>query len=145
MAARFTEMQIVIPPVLQIVVQHARCGRIAPPLCKSDDLEDADGTIKPDRQHVAGLHGMAGRLLAHAIDADVAGLDQRGSAGAAFTTARATTTYRDAGAPSNTNSRTDRTRDPLVLSSITQQTKSLIRKKRGLLCAITVIRLRIMR
>src|SRR3981081_1831426 len=67
---------------MQIVIQHARGGRIASPLRKSDDPEDAHAAIEPDRQHVAGLDGMARRHFARAIDADMAGLDQRGRAGA---------------------------------------------------------------
>src|SRR6202790_2567869 len=38
--------------------------------------------MEADGQNVAGLDAVARRLLAHAIDADMAGLDQRGSAGA---------------------------------------------------------------
>src|SRR4030088_2888874 len=67
---------------MQIVIQHARGGRIASPLRESYDLEDAHAAIEPDRQHVAGLDGMARRHFARAIDADMARLDQRGRAGA---------------------------------------------------------------
>src|ERR1700676_4645745 len=38
--------------------------------------------MEADGQNVAGLDAVARRLLAHAIDADMAGLDQRGSRGA---------------------------------------------------------------
>src|SRR6202171_5843896 len=67
---------------MQIVIQHARGGRIAPPLRKSDDLEDAHAAIEPDRQHVAGLDGASRRLLAPAIETDMAGPDHRRGAGA---------------------------------------------------------------
>ena len=50
------------------------------PLGKSDHLEQPHAAIEPDGEHVAGLHRVAGRLLAHAIDADMAGFDQRGGA-----------------------------------------------------------------
>ena len=69
---------------LQIDIEHARRRRITSPLGKSDHLENAHAAIEPDRQHVAGLHTVAARLLAHAVDADMAGLNQRGSAGAGF-------------------------------------------------------------
>src|SRR5213075_286480 len=38
--------------------------------------------IEPDSQHVANLHAMSRRHFAHAIDADMTGLDQRRGAGA---------------------------------------------------------------
>ena len=38
--------------------------------------------VERDGQHVAGLDGVAGRLLAHAVDADMAGLDQGSGAAA---------------------------------------------------------------
>jgi len=67
---------------MQIVIQHARGLRVAPPLGKSDYFRDTYAAIEPDRQHVAGLHGMSRSGFAHAIDADMAGFDQGGSAGA---------------------------------------------------------------
>src|ERR1700722_8302174 len=65
-------------------IEPARRRRIAPPFGKSDHLEKAHAAIEPDRQHVAGLHGMAGRRFACAIDADMAGLHQRSRTGAGF-------------------------------------------------------------
>jgi hypothetical protein len=69
---------------LQISIEHARCRRIAAPLGKSDDLEQANRTIETDRQHVAGFDGMTWSRLAHAIDPDMAGLDEHSGAGAGF-------------------------------------------------------------
>jgi len=69
---------------LQIVIQHARGGGIAAPLGKSDNFEKSHGAIEADRDDVANLDGMTGRLLPHAVDADMAGLDQRSGAGAGF-------------------------------------------------------------
>ena len=54
------------------------------PLEKACDLENANGAIKPDGQNVADLHGVAGRLFAHAIDANTAGLHQSGRTAAGF-------------------------------------------------------------
>ena len=48
------------------------------------DEAQAHAAIEPDRDHVTGLDGMARGLLARAIDTDMAGLDQRGRAGAGF-------------------------------------------------------------
>jgi hypothetical protein len=69
-------------PFLQIVVQHARGGRIAPPLGKSDHLQNPHRAIEADGDDVAGLDGMTRRLLSRPVDADVAGLDQRSGAAA---------------------------------------------------------------
>src|SRR5258708_16429583 len=68
--------------LLQTLIQAARRGTIAPGLRKSCDLEDTDGGIEPDGQDVAGLDRVARRLLPHAVDADMAGFDQRRGAGA---------------------------------------------------------------
>jgi hypothetical protein len=72
------------PLALQILIEDARGGRIAPPLGKSDDPENADGAIEPDGDDVASLHGMPRRPLPHAIDAHMAAFHERGRAGAGF-------------------------------------------------------------
>src|SRR5258708_33490505 len=61
---------------------RARPRPSPPPLRKSDYLQDAHAAIEPDCQHVANLHAVSRRLFAHAIDADMTGLDQRRGAGA---------------------------------------------------------------
>ena len=69
---------------LQFIVEHACGGRVAAPLGKSHHLENAHTAVESDGQHVAGLHGVTGRLLAHAVDADMAGFDERSGTGAGF-------------------------------------------------------------
>src|SRR5258705_4424184 len=63
-------------------MEPGRGGGFPPPLGKSHHLEDAHAAIEADRQHVADFHRMSRRLFAHAVDADVTGLDERGSGGA---------------------------------------------------------------
>jgi hypothetical protein len=62
----------------------ACASRIPAPLDEACDLENANGAIKPDRQNVADLHGVAGRGLADAIDANTASLHQSCSTAASF-------------------------------------------------------------
>jgi hypothetical protein len=69
---------------LQILKQHPCCRCIASPLGKADHLEQAHRAVEPDGQHIAALYAVAGRGLAHAIDANVAGLDECGGAAAGF-------------------------------------------------------------
>jgi hypothetical protein len=73
----------------------------------------------------------------------MAGLDQRGSAGAGLHHPRVPQPLIETLALQATPIREQTGR--AILSSITQQTKSFIREKRGLLCAIAVIRLWSMR
>jgi len=68
----------------QFIIEHARGRRIAAPLGESHHFENAHTAIEPDGQDIAGLHGVTGRLLAHAVDADMAGFDQRSSTAAGF-------------------------------------------------------------
>ena len=67
---------------MQFNIEHARGRGIAASLRKSHHFENAHAAIEPDGQHIAGLDGMTGRLLAHAVDADMAGFDERSSTGA---------------------------------------------------------------
>lgn len=56
--------------------------RVSAALGKADHLEDAHAAIESDGEHVAKLDAVAGCGFPHTVDADVAGLDQRGGAGA---------------------------------------------------------------
>ena len=67
---------------LQFDEEHARGRGVAAPLGKSHHLENAHAAIEPDGQHITGLDGVTGGLLANAIDADMAGFDERSSTGA---------------------------------------------------------------
>jgi hypothetical protein len=69
---------------VQFDKESACGGSIPAPLDKACDLEEANGAIKSDRQNVADLHGVAGRGLAHTIDADMASLHQSRSTAASF-------------------------------------------------------------
>ena len=69
---------------MQILKQHPRGLRIAAPLGKADHLEQAHLAVEPDGEHIAASDVVAGRGLAHAIDADVPRLDESGSTGAGF-------------------------------------------------------------
>jgi hypothetical protein len=70
--------------VLQILIEHTRGRRIAATLGKADHSQHANRAVEPDGEHVAGLHGMSRRGLAHAIDADMPPLDKLGGTGAGF-------------------------------------------------------------
>jgi len=67
---------------LQFIIEDARRVGIAAPLGKPHHFEHTDGAIEPDGQDVAGLHRVPGRRLAHAVDPDMTGLDQRSGTGA---------------------------------------------------------------
>jgi hypothetical protein len=69
---------------LQILKQQARGRRVAAPLGKPDHLEQTHRTVEPDGQNVTALDAVARRGLAHAVDADVARLDELGGTGACF-------------------------------------------------------------
>lgn len=71
-------------PILNILIEHSRRRRIAAPLGKSGDPENANATVETDREHVIDLDEMPRRFLARTVDADMAGLDQRRSTGAGF-------------------------------------------------------------
>src|SRR6185437_14474391 len=71
-------------PALKLVVEHARGRCITPPLGKPNHFQDAHVAVEADGQDIAEPHAMAGRLLADAINADMSGLDQGGSARARF-------------------------------------------------------------
>ena len=69
---------------MQFLIEHAGRIGIAAPLGESDHFQHADSTIERDGEHVARLHRMSRRGLAHAVDADIAALDKFSSAGAGF-------------------------------------------------------------
>jgi hypothetical protein len=73
---------------LQILKQHPRGGSIATPLGKPDDPQDPHAAIQRDGQHVAGFHRMTRRRFTQAVDADMAGLDERGGAATGFDDSR---------------------------------------------------------
>ena len=69
---------------LQIGKQHAGGGSIAAAVGETSHPEDPDGVVEPDRDDIAELDPMARRRLAGAVDANMAGLDQRSRAAAGF-------------------------------------------------------------
>lgn len=64
-------------------VIEGSCGRrVTSPFGKSGDPENTYTTVQSDGEHVIDLEGMPRGFLARAVDADMAGLDQRRSVGA---------------------------------------------------------------
>ena len=69
---------------MQFLIEHAGRIGIAAPLRESDHFQHADGAVERDGEHIAWLHRVSGRSLAHAVDAHITAFDKLCRAGAGF-------------------------------------------------------------
>lgn len=66
----------------QLFVKQRRGRRLAPPVGKMGDAQNAHRAGKRDRQHVVRSYYVSGRLNAPAVDTNVTGSRKRGGKGA---------------------------------------------------------------